>query len=72
MGRVKITHHSSDDSESVNVGVGRRLRFRELLSSTDATASLSALRFRLPLCEEEATGAGDTDLRCPFVRSELS
>ena len=40
-------YHSSDDSESVKVGVGRRLRLRELGSSTEATASLSARLFRL-------------------------
>lgn len=41
------TYHSSEDSESVKVGVGRRLRFFELPSSIEATASLSARRFML-------------------------
>jgi len=57
--------HSSEDSESVNVGVGRLLRFFELLSSTEATASLSALRFKLLLCEDaeaKVVGGGDWDV----------
>jgi len=51
--------HSSDDSESVKVGVGLRLRFLFEGSSTDATASLSARRFRLiAALDVEAVGAG--------------
>jgi hypothetical protein len=70
---VKTTYHSSEDSESVKVGVGLRFRFRALVSSTDATASLSARRLLLPLYEDEATGGGDAEaLNCPFVRREVS
>lgn len=43
---IDETYHSSDDEESVKVGVGLRFRFLLLPSSTDATASLSA-RFRI-------------------------
>jgi len=67
--------HSSEDSESVNVGVGRRLRFRELLSSTDATASLSARLFKLLVCDDDATAVGGGDVEtfsCPLFRRELS
>jgi hypothetical protein len=70
------TYHSSEDSESVNVGVGRRLRLRELPSSTEATASLSARRFKLPLWEDEeamAVGGGDAEtFSWPLFRRELS
>lgn len=58
-----MSHHSSDDSESVNVGVGLRLRFFVVvLSSTDAIASLSARLFLL-LVDDEApvAGGGVTD-----------
>jgi hypothetical protein len=58
---AKMAYHSSEDSESVKVGVGLRFRFRALVSSTEATASLSARRLLLPLYEDEATGGGDTD-----------
>jgi hypothetical protein len=72
---IMITNHSSEDSESVNVGVGRRLRLRELPSSTDATASLSARRFKVPPFEVEATAAGGGEaegFNWPLVLSELS
>lgn len=58
------TYHSSEDSESVNVGVGRRFRFFELLSSMDAMASLSARRLILLLCDDEeakAIGGGEAE-----------
>lgn len=58
---AEITYHSSEDSESVKVGVGLRFRFRALLSSTEATASLSARRLLLPLYEDDATGGGDAE-----------
>lgn len=70
------TYHSSEDSESVNVGVGRRFRFFELLSSMDAIASLSARRLILLLWDEEeakAVGGGEADIfKCPFRISVLS
>ena len=44
--KMKSAHHSSEEEESVKVGVGRRFRLFVLPSSTDATASLSALRFK--------------------------
>src|SRR5882762_7274624 len=72
---VKETYHSSEDSESVKVGVGLRFRFRELLSSTDATASLSARLFKLLVCDDDATAVGGGDVEtfsCPLFRRELS
>lgn len=71
----KATHHSSEDSESVKVGVGRRLRFFEPPSSIDATASLSARRFRLLEIDEDAIAVGGGDVEtfsCPLCRRELS
>jgi len=70
-----IDGHSSDDSESVNVGVGRRLRFLVEVSSTDATASLSARLFRLLVVDDDATTVGGgvaETFSCPLFRKELS
>ena len=53
-----IDGHSSSDDESVNVGVGRRLRFLLAPSSTDATASLSARRLIELASDVDATGSG--------------
>ena len=55
---MTCTYHSSDDEESVNVGVGLRFRFLVLPSSTEATASLSALLLIEELYDVEATGGG--------------
>ena len=59
---VEGAHHSSEDEESVKVGVGLLLRFLVLPSSTEATASLSALRLAY---EVDATGGGG-DIELPF------
>ena len=62
VGGGRIAHHSSEDEESVKVGVGLLLRFLVLPSSTEATASLSALRLAY---EVDATGGGG-DIELPF------
>ena len=62
VGGRRIAHHSSEDEESVKVGVGLLLRFLVLPSSTEATASLSALRLAY---EVDATGGGG-DIELPF------
>ena len=54
------THHSSDEEESVKVGVGLRFRFLVLPSSIDATASLSALLLE-KLYDDAGGGGGDSD-----------
>ena len=70
------TYHSSDDEESVNVGVGLRLRFLEEPSSIVAIASLSALLLRVLEYEEvDATAIGGGEVETfsdPFVLAELS
>jgi len=53
--------HSSEDSESVKVGVGLRFRLRLLVSSIEATASLSARRFRVLTCEDATVGGGEVE-----------
>lgn len=54
------TYHSSSEDESVKVGVGLRFRLARavLLSSTEATASLSARLFRLLEYDDDAIGGG--------------